>query len=140
MIPTFVIGLREGLEAALIVGIVAAFLRQQGRRDALRWVWAGVALAAALCLAVGIVLDMLSRQLPYRQQEGLEAVIALVAVAVVTWMIVWMRRHARTLRTDLEHGIGSALAQGSVIALVAMAFFAVVREGFESAVFLLAAF
>ncbi len=140
MIPTFVIGLREGVEAALIVGIVAAFLRSEGRRDALRWVWLGVALAVALCLAVGVGLDVLSRELPYRQQEGLETVIALVAVAVVTWMIVWMRRNARRLRSNLEEGVGAALVRGSVAALVAMAFFAVLREGFESAVFLLAAF
>ena len=140
MIPTFVIGLREGVEAALIVGIVAAFLRSEGRRDALRWVWAGVALATVVCLAVGIGLDVLSSELPYHEQEGLETVIALVAVVVVSWMIVWMRRNARRLRSSLEQGVGAALAQGSVAALVAMAFFAVFREGFESSVFLLAAF
>ena len=140
MIPTFVIGLREGVEAALIVGIIAAFLRREGRRDVLRWVWTGVVLAAGLCLLVGIGLEALSRELPYKQQEGLETVIALVAVVAVTWMVVWMRRHARRLRGDLERGVTVALAEGSVIALVAMAFFAVFREGFESAVFLLAAF
>jgi high-affinity iron transporter len=140
VIPTFVIGLREGVEAALIVGIIAAFLRSEGRRDVLRWVWTGVALACALCLSVGIGLEVLSRELPYRQQEGLETIVALVAVVAVTWMIVWMRRHARRLRGDLERGVTTALAEGSVIALVAMAFFAVLREGFESAVFLLAAF
>jgi high-affinity iron transporter len=140
VIPTFVIGLREGVEAALIVGIIAAFLRSEGRRDVLRWVWTGVALACLLCLAVGVGLEVLSRELPYRQQEGLETVIALIAVVAVTWMIVWMRRNARRLRGDLEQGVSTALAEGSVIAIVAMAFFAVFREGFESAVFLLAAF
>src|SRR5262245_39284086 len=140
MLPTFVIGLREGLEAALIVGIVAAFLRQQGRRDALRWVWIGVGLAIGICAAVGVGLDMLSKQLPQKQQEGLETVVGLVAVAAVTFMVVWMRRHGRTLKRDLEHGAASALAVGSVAALVGMAFFAVIREGFETAVFLLAAF
>ena len=140
MIPTFVIGLREGVEAALIVGIIAAFLRSEGRRDVLRWVWTGVALACALCLLVGVGLEVLSRELPHRQQEGLETVVALVAVVAVTWMIVWMRRNARRLRGELERGVTTALAEGSVIALVAMAFFAVLREGFESAVFLLAAF
>jgi len=140
VIPTFVIGLREGVEAALIVGIIAAFLRQEGRRDVLRWVWTGVVLAAGLCLLVGVGLEVLSRELPYKQQEGLETVIALIAVVAVTGMIVWMRRHARRLRGDLERGVTAALAEGSVIALVAMAFFAVFREGFESAVFLLAAF
>src|SRR5262245_36074438 len=140
MLPTFVIGLREGLEAALIVGIVAAFLRQQGRIDALRWVWVGVALAVAICAGVGIGLKVVSEQLPYQQQEGLETVVALVAVGVVTFMIFWMRKHARGLKRELEGSAGAALAAGSVLALIAMAFFAVIREGFETAVFLLAAF
>jgi len=140
VLPTFVIGLREGLEAALIVGIVAAFLRQEGRTDALRWVWAGVAIAVAICVTVGVGLKLLSEQLPYRQQEGLETVVALVAVGMVTFMIFWMRKHARGLKRELEGSARSALAAGSVLALIAMAFFAVIREGFETAVFLLAAF
>jgi len=140
VLPTFVIGLREGLEAALIVGIVAAFLRQEGRSDALRWVWAGVALAVAICAAVGVGLKLVSEQLPYRQQEGLETVVAFVAVGMVTFMIFWMRKHARGLKRELEGSARSALAAGSVLALIAMAFFAVIREGFETAVFLLAAF
>ena len=76
MLPTFVIGLREGVEASLIVGIVAAFLRQQGRRDALRAVWAGVLLALALCIGVAIGLQILDQALPQQQQEGLETVVA----------------------------------------------------------------
>jgi high-affinity iron transporter len=140
MLPSFVIGLREGLEAALIVGIVAAFLVRQGRRDALREVWLGVAGAVALCLGLGLVLDLLERSLPQREQEALETVIGLVAVALVTWMILWMRRHARTLRSGLESAAGAALARGSTRALVVMAFLAVLREGLETAVFLLATF
>jgi high-affinity iron transporter len=69
VLPTFVIGLREGLEAALIVGIVAAFLVQEGRRDAMRWVWAGVGLGALVALGVGIGLRMASQELPQREQE-----------------------------------------------------------------------
>ncbi|HZD72276.1 MAG TPA: iron uptake transporter permease EfeU [Actinomycetota bacterium] len=140
MLPTFVIALREGVEASLVVGIVAAFLGQQGRRDALRWVWIGVGLATALCLAVGIGLRLVGENLPQAQQEGLEASIALVAVGMVTYMIVWMRRHARGIKRTLEGEVAEALAQGSVLALVAMAFFAVLREGVETAVFLLAVF
>ena len=102
MLPTFVIGLREGVEAALIVGIVAAFLVQQGRKDALRWMWAGIGLAIAICLGVGIMLELVSRQLPYREQESLETIVGLIAVGFVTFMIVWMRRHARGLRRMLE--------------------------------------
>ena len=140
MLPTFVIGLREGVEAALIVGIIAAFLRQEGRRDALRWMWVGVAIAAAICVAAGVTLELVSRDLPQRQQEMLETVVGAIAVAAVTFMIVWMRRNARGLRRALEGRASDALAEGSVIALIAMAFFAVIREGFETSVFLLAAF
>lgn len=140
MLPSFVIGLREGLEAALIVGIVAAFLVRQGRRDAVRQVWLGVAAAVALCLGLGLVLDLLERSLPQRGQEALETVIGLVAVGLVTTMIVWMRRHARTLKSGLESAASTALARGSTRALVVMAFLAVLREGLETAVFLLATF
>src|SRR3954463_908461 len=140
MLPTFVIGLREGVEAALIVGIIAAFLRQEGRRDALRWVWLGVLAALAICSAVGVALQVLDAELPQRRQEGLETVVGLVAVGMVSGMIVWMRRHAHGMARELRASAGAALAQGSVGALVGMAFFAVIREGMETAVFLLAAF
>ena len=140
MLPTFVIGLREGLEAALIVGIIAAFLGQQGRRDALRLVWFGTAVAVAICVGVAIVLQVISSDLPQRQQEGLETVVGALAVCMVTYMIIFMRRHARGLKKDLEGAAASALASGSNRALVAMAFLAVLREGFETAVFLLATF
>ena len=140
MLATFVIGLREGLEAALIVGIVAAFLRQRGRADALRLVWIGVAVAIAICLAVAAGLQIVSANLPQAQQEGLETIVGLVAVGMVTYMVVWMRRHARSLKRNLEDAASSALAEGTAWALVAMAFLAVMREGLETAVFLLAAF
>ena len=140
MLSTFVIGLREGLEAALIVGIVAAFLKQRGRRDLLRLVWAGVVLAALICLGVGIGLHVYATDLPQKQQEGLETVVGAIAVAMVTYMVVWMRRHSRELKNQLEGAAGSALESGSGWALVTMAFLAVFREGFETAVFLLAAF
>ena len=114
--------------------------RQEGRTDALRWVWVGVGIAVAICVGVGVGLKLVSEQLPYRQQEGLETVVALVAVGMVTFMIFWMRKHARGLKRELQESAGAALAAGSVLALIAMAFFAVIREGFETAVFLLAAF
>lgn len=140
MLPTFVIGLREGLEASLIVGIVAAFLRQRGRRDLLRWVFAGVSASILMCLAVGIVLRVVSQNLPQKQQEGLETVIGAIAVVMVTYMVVWMRRHSRGLKGQLTAATETAIAAGSGYALVAMAFLAVLREGFETVVFLLAAF
>ena len=77
----FVVGLREGVEAALVVGIVATFLHQSGHSDALRWMWAGVALAIGVCLAVAAVLEVVDQNLPQRRQEGFEAIVGLVAVA-----------------------------------------------------------
>jgi high-affinity iron transporter len=101
---------------------------------------AGIALAAGICVAGGVALQLVSRSLPQAEQEALETVVGGIAVAAVTFMIVWMRRNARGLRRPLENDASRALAEGSVIALVGMAFFAVIREGFETSVFLLAAF
>lgn len=140
MLATFVIGLREGLEAALIVGIIAAFLKQQGRTDRLRQMWLGIALAVLICVAVGIGLAVLSYELDQTAQEAMETVIALIAVAMITYMVVWMRRHSRDLKKQLHDAAGSALATGSAFALVAMSFLAVLREGIETVAFLLAQF
>lgn len=140
VLPTFVIGLREGLEAALIVGIIAAFLGQQGRKDALRQVWVGTGIAVAICIAIAVLLQVISSDLPQRQQEGLETVVGALAVCMVTYMVMFMRRHARDLKGELQGAAASALASGSGRALVVMAFLAVLREGFETAVFLLATF
>ena len=140
MIPTFVITLREGVEASLIVGIIAAFLVKEGRRDALRQMWVGVTIAIVLCTAVGVGLNVLGEELPQREQEGLETIVGVIAVAMITYMIIWMTRHSRGIKSELEGEAASALANGSAMALVAMAFLAVLREGFETSVFLLAAF
>lgn len=139
MLATFVIGLREGLEAALIVGIIAAFLTQDGKTRALRSMWIGVGIAVVICLGIGLALTLVSGSLPQRQQEMLETVIGLVAVVMVTWMVLWMRKHSRNLKSELGAAVQGALAAGSTFALVAMAFLAVIREGVETAVFLVAA-
>lgn len=140
MIPTFVITLREGVEAALIIGIIAAFLVKEGRRDAMRQMWLGIGIAVALCAGVAVALRVIGQELPDKGQESLETVVSLIAVAAVTYMIVWMRRHARGIKAQLQGEAASALATGSTMALVGMAFLAVLREGFETSVFLLAAF
>jgi high-affinity iron transporter len=140
MIPTLVIALREGVEASLIIGIIAAFLAKEGRRDAMRQVWIGVGIAVVLCVGVAVVLRVIGQDLPESGQASLETTVGLVAVAAVTYMIVWMRRHARGIKSALEGSAASALATGSTSALVAMAFLAVLREGFETSAFLLAAF
>jgi high-affinity iron transporter len=138
MLPTFVIGLREGLEASLVVGLVAAFLCRNGRPRDMWSLWIGVGAGVALCTIGAIALRIAERNLPQREQEGLETVVGLVAVAFVSWMIIWMRRHAHELKGELEASAAAALAAGSAGALVLMAFLAVLREGFETSVFLLA--
>src|SRR5438105_14028155 len=109
MLPTLIIGLREGLEASLIVGIIAAFLVAEGRRDAIRSVAAGVAGALVLCGVVAVALQVLSRDLPEHPQEILESSIAALAVLTVSSMVLWMRSHARTLKRSLEQGARGAL-------------------------------
>jgi high-affinity iron transporter len=138
MLPSFVIGLREGLEAALIVGIIAAFLVTRGK--GLRPMWLGVALAIGLCATLAVTFAVVGSQLSFKARETMEGILSLVAVAGVTYMIVWMRRHAREMKGELESRAALALTAGSALALVFMAFFAVLREGLETAIFLLAAF
>jgi high-affinity iron transporter len=134
---TFLIGLREGLEATLIVSIVAAFLKRNGHP--LRPMFVGVALAVAISVAVGVGLDLLSASLPQAEQEMLETVIGAVAIVFVTTMIIWMNQHAFRLKGQLEREAQQAVSAGGSFALAAMAFLAVLKEGFETAVFLLAA-
>lgn len=138
MLATFIIGLREGLEAALIVGIIAAFLRKNGK--SLFAMWVGVVLALVLSVIVGIALEMTERALPQASQEGMESVIGAVAVFFVTGMIMWMNTHAHNMKKELETDAAEAISQSSAWALASMAFLAVLKEGFETSVFLLATF
>jgi len=138
VLATFIIGLREGLEAALIVGIIAAFLRRNGR--SLTPMLIGVGAAVLLSLGVGIGLRIVEMGLPQQAQEGMEAIIGIVAIAFVTGMVLWMSGNAGGLKRELESAADEALGEGSSTALVLMAFLAVLKEGFETAVFLLATF
>jgi high-affinity iron transporter len=138
VLPTFVIALREGLEAVLIVTIIATFLRQSGAR--LRGLWVGVGAGVALSIAVGVVLRVVEQSLPQAKQEAMETVIGAIAVFFVTGMVFWMRTHSRSLKRELESHAADALRTGTTTALAVMAFLAVLREGFETAVFLLATF
>lgn len=138
MAATFFITLREGLEAALIVGIISAYLVKVGRRDLLPAVLLGVGLAIALCVAVGVGVVATIGRLPLPVQATLEGLGALAAVVVVTWMLFWMRRQGRAMKGDIESHIASALERGTTAALVGMAFLAVIREGFETVLFLMA--
>jgi high-affinity iron transporter len=134
----FFITLREGLEAALIVGIIAAYLVKVGRRDALRGVAFGVIAAIAISLAAGVAVFLTVGALPLVVQESLEGAAALIAVVVLTWMLFWMRRQGRALKGSLERDVDVALHVGSTRALVGLAFVAVLREGLETVLFLFA--
>lgn len=138
MLATFIIGLREGLEAALIVSIVATFLRRHGHP--LRPMWTGVGLGIGLSILVGTAITLAERALSQTAQEAMEGVIGLIATAMVTTMVLWMAKHSRSMKRDLEQAATLALASGTSRALVLMAFLAIVKEGFETAVLLLATF
>lgn len=142
MLAPFLIMLREGIEAALIVGIIASYLRQTGRRAWLPAIWVGVLLAIALSLFAGAALLMASAEFPQKTQEAFEAGVGLVAVGVLTWMVFWMRRAARSIKAGLQADVDRAMAAGGGAswALIGMAFLAVAREGLESVFFLLAIF
>ena len=134
MFANFLIGLREGLEATLVVSILIAYLVQVQRRDRLPAIWTGVLAAVGLSIALGTTLTFTSAQLTFEQQEIFGGVASIVAVGFVTWMIFWMRRTARTLRRELDGKMAAALEVGAV-ALVTTAFLAVAREGLETALF-----
>jgi high-affinity iron transporter len=133
----FFLMLREGLEAALIVGIIAAYLVKIGRRDALGKVALGVVAAVGLSIGLGLVITLTIERLPLVVQETLEGLAAVLAVGVLTWMLFWMRRQGRALKGELEHDVDAALTQNSTRALVALAFLAVIREGVETVLFLI---
>ncbi len=134
----YLIGLREGLEASLVVVILIAYLVKTERRALVRRVWAGVAVAIAVSMAFGALLTFGPRRLTFEAQETLGGTLSIVAVAFVTWMVFWMARHARGLSGELRGKIDLAAdAGGASLAFVAL--LAVGREGLETALFLWAA-
>ncbi|HWV49468.1 MAG TPA: iron uptake transporter permease EfeU [Microbacterium sp.] len=136
MLATFLIGLREGLEAALVVGILVAYLSRLDRRDVLPRLWGGVGLAVALALGIGAVLTFGAYELTFVAQELIGGLLSLLAVAMVTWMIFWMQKAGRTMKKTLEGGIDRALATGGMWAIVLIGFVSVAREGIETTLLL----
>ncbi|MER7936897.1 iron uptake transporter permease EfeU [Streptomyces sp. NPDC093272] len=134
MFSNYLIGLREGLEASLVVCILIAYLVKTGRRDALRPIWTGIAVAVLIAMGFGCALEFGSQELTFEAQEALGGSLSIVAVGLVTWMVFWMRRTARHLKKELHGKLDAALAMGTG-ALVATAFLAVGREGLETALF-----
>jgi high-affinity iron transporter len=135
-----VVTLREGFEASLIVGIVLAFLNRTGRRDAFWAVWLGALAAAAISVAAGVTLWAIGTEFEGRAEHIWEGSIMLAAAAMLTWMVFWMRSQARTIRKHLESQVEKALKVGSTLGLAVVAFVGILREGLETALFLLGTF
>lgn len=141
MLAPFLIMLREGLEAALIVGIIASYLRQTGRAQWLPAIWVGVFLAVAISLFAGAAVLLAGQEFPQKTQELFEAIVGLVAVGVLSYMVFWMRGAARSITGQLHDAVDGAFSSARTTwALIGMAFIAVAREGLESVFFLLAIF
>jgi high-affinity iron transporter len=132
VLGNFLIGLREGLEASLIVSILIAYLVKTGRRREIRYVWMGVGAAIGLVVVVFTIITIAFDTLSFRMQEAVGGTLSILAAALVTWMIFWMRRTARTLKRELEAEMAEAVALGP-LALGVVAFLTVGREGLETA-------
>ncbi len=131
--------LREGLEAALIVGIILAYLARTGHRAKFGLVWIGTAMAVVMSLLIAAAIFLTAGELEGRAEELFEGTAMFTAAGVLTYMIFWMRRQAINIRTHLQAQVNTALARGSAAALILLAFVAVGREGIETALFLFAA-
>jgi high-affinity iron transporter len=129
---------REGLEASLIVGIVLGYLAKTDNRSYFRMIWLGTAAAVGLSIVTGAALFFTVGELEGRGEQIFEGIAMLSAVAVLTWMIFWMRKQAVNIKRELEARLAHAIAAGSAIGLASVVFFAVLREGWETALFLFA--
>jgi len=134
VLGNYLIGLREGLEASLVVSILVAYLVRTQRSGHLRYVWMGVGVAVALSVAVGALLELTSATMSFESQELFGGLMSIVAVVFVTWMVFWMKKASRTIARELHGKLDSAVAVGGT-AVVLVAFISVAREGLETSVF-----
>lgn len=134
MLANFLIGLREGLEASLVVSILATFLVKSGHRDRLRYVWYGVGAALAVAVAGWAMLQYITALTArsFFAQELIGGIMSILAVGFITWMLFWMRKASRTIAGELRERLDQALKVGPR-AIVALSFLAVFREGIETA-------
>lgn len=136
MSAAFLITLREGLEISIVLAILLGYLVKTGRADRTGSVWTGAAIAAVVCLVTGILFNTLVGEFEGKSEQAIEGFLALAAAIVLTWMILWMRKNARSLSGDLRSKVDGATTAGAVTMI---AFVAVAREGFETVLFLLGA-
>ncbi|MGE0599573.1 MAG: FTR1 family protein [Dehalococcoidia bacterium] len=135
---SFLVTLREGVEMALIVAILLGYLRSVDQKQHFRAIWAGVAVAATVCIAIGVGLEIASKEMDKRLVEAFEGFAMIFAVIVLTGMALWMKKQARGISSDLKRQVDSALGKGSMTALVLLAATSVGREGLETVLFLFA--
>jgi high-affinity iron transporter len=138
MITSLVLSLREGLEAALIIGIVLGALRRTGRADLNRPLWFGVISAFIVSLLTALLFHAVDKELVGTTEQIFEGVTFLLAAGVLTWMILWMRRQSRSMKSQLESKVNQAATLGGAGALYILAFISVLREGIELALYLTA--
>lgn len=147
-LPTFIITLREGVEAALVVGIVLAYLKKAGKSYLSTWVYSGIGVGLAASAAVGVLLSQFIQTLGSSSEKYgpvfeplLEGCFGLLAIVFLSWMLIWMTQNAKTLKSSVEGSIGSALDQAKAgWGIFTLIFFAVIREGFETVLFIAAKF
>lgn len=139
MFNSLLITLREGLEAALIIGIILAYLARTNNRHGFKPIWLGTILAVLISLVAGVAIYLLAGEFSGQSEEIFEGIAMFVAAGVLTWMIFWMRKQAVDIKAHLHAQIQSVLTEGSSLGLVILAFVVVVREGIETVLFLFAA-